>query len=290
MRVAVTGGTGLVGRFIVNGLLAEGHDVTVMTRTPPRSGFFSRPVAHQPFDLDDQSFQIGGLDAVVHAAFDHLPGRYRGGEGDDPEGFVRRNLDGSNRLFRAAEGANARVIFISSRAVYGQLRGALTEDMVCAPDTLYGQAKLQAEQMLMSSGQRATILRATGVYGAPGPGQQHKWADLFADFAAARPIAPRVGTEIHGDDLARAVSLGLSGAQGVYNLTDLLLDRRDLLAEWQRITGITGQLPDRADADGYGEMSMARLNDLGLRPGGMEKLRETLRRIAEIDGISSTVA
>ena len=28
MRVAVTGGTGLVGRFIVNGLLRDGHEVT----------------------------------------------------------------------------------------------------------------------------------------------------------------------------------------------------------------------------------------------------------------------
>ena len=42
MKVAVTGGTGLVGRFIVNGVLSDGHDVTVMTRTPPQPGFWSR--------------------------------------------------------------------------------------------------------------------------------------------------------------------------------------------------------------------------------------------------------
>ena len=285
MKVAVTGGTGLVGRFIVNGLLSDGHDVTVMTRTPPQPGFFLREVAHQPYDLDAGPPRLAGLDAAVHAAFDHLPGRYRGGEGDDPAGFLRRNLDGSKHLFQAAAEAGARVIFISTRAVYGPQQGVLTEDMECRPDTLYGQAKLAAEQALLASGQPAMILRATGVYGAPGPGQRHKWADLFDDFAAGRQIAPRVGTEVHGDALARAVLRGLDGADGVFNVSDILLDRRDLLAEWQAVTGIDGRLPDRADARGYGEMSMARLDALGVWLGGMDHLRAALRQMAEQDGI-----
>ncbi len=285
MKVAVTGGTGLVGRFIVNGLLSDGHDVTVMTRTPPQPGFFLREVAHQPYDLDAGPPRLAGLDAVVHAAFDHLPGRYRGGEGDDPAGFLRRNLDGSKHLFQAAAEAGARVIFISTRAVYGPQQGVLTEDMECRPDTLYGQAKLAAEQALLASGQPAMILRATGVYGAPGPGQRHKWADLFDDFAAGRPIAPRVGTEVHGDGLALAVSRGLDGAEGVYNVSDILLDRRDLLEEWGAVTGINGHLPDRADASRFNKMSTARLESLGYWPGGAQWLRASLRDMAELDGI-----
>ena len=285
MRVAVTGGTGLVGRFIVNGLLDAGHEVVVMTRNPPAAGFFWGEVAHLPYDLDAAVPDLTGLNGIVHAAFDHVPGRYRGGEGDDPEGFLRRNLDGSRRLFQAAAGAGARVVFISTRAVYGPQKGLLTEDMECRPDTLYGQAKLQAEQALLASGQPATILRATGVYGPPGPGQRHKWADLFDDFAAGRQIAPRVGTEVHGDALARAVLRGMDGADGVFNVSDILLDRRDLLAEWQAVTGIDGRLPDRADARGYGEMSMARLDALGVRLGGMDHLRAALRQMAEQDGI-----
>lgn len=285
MKVAVTGGTGLVGRFIVNGLLSDGHDVTVMTRTPPQPGFFLREVAHRPYDLDAGPPRLAGLDAVVHAAFDHLPGRYRGGEGDDPAGFLRRNLDGSKHLFQAAAEAGARVIFISTRAVYGPQQGVLTEDMECRPDTLYGQAKLAAEQALLASGQPAMILRATGVYGAPGPGQRHKWADLFDDFAAGRPIAPRVGTEVHGDGLALAVSRGLDGAEGVYNVSDILLDRRDLLEEWGAVTGINGHLSDRADASRFNKMSTARLESLGWRAGGMDALRASLRDMAELDGI-----
>lgn len=285
MRVAVTGGTGLVGHFIVNGLLGAGHEVTVMTRNPPPAGFFLREVAHRRYDLDAAKPDVTGLDGIVHAAFDHVPGRYRGGEGDDPEGFLRRNLDGSRRLFQAAAELGVRVVFISSRAVYGTQSGHLTEDMACHPDTLYGQAKLQAEQALLALGQGGMILRATGVYGPAGPGKRHKWADLFADFAALRPIAPRVGTEVHGDGLALAVLRGLDGADGVFNVSDMLLDRHDLLAEWRAVTGIDGHLPERADASGYGEMSGARLDALGIRLGGMEQLRRSLRQMAEQDGI-----
>lgn len=282
MRLAVTGGTGLVGRFIVQQALGAGDDVTVLTRTAPAPGFFDAHVPHLPYVLDGAAPDLLGFDAVVHAAFDHLPGRYRGGEGDDPQGFLRRNLDGSKRLFAAAAKAGARVVFISSRAVYGPQAGALHEDMTCRPDTLYGQAKLAAEQALAASGQGATILRATGVYGAPGPGQRHKWADLFDDFAAGRAIAPRVATEVAGHDLAAAVGLGLKGADGIYNVSDILLDRHDLLAEWGALTGIATPLPERADAARVNQADPARLCALGWQPGGIHALRASLREIAGI--------
>lgn len=282
MRVAVTGGTGLVGRFIVEQALAAGDAVTVLTRTAPAAGFFRGQVAHLPYALDGAPPDLRGFDAVVHAAFDHLPGRYRGGEGDDPAGFLQRNLDGSTRLFAQAAQVGAKVIFLSSRAVYGPQAGALHEDMACNPDTLYGQAKLAAEAALLASGQPAMILRATGVYGPAGPGQRHKWVDLFDDFAAGRPIAPRAGTEVHGDDLAAAARLGLQGAEGVFNVSDLLLDRHDLLAEWQAQTGSPGTLPERADSSGFRGMTTDRLAALGWQPGGTQLLRASLREMAGI--------
>ncbi|MDO5606325.1 MAG: NAD(P)-dependent oxidoreductase [Paracoccus sp. (in: a-proteobacteria)] len=278
MRIAVTGGGGLVGRFIVNEALGAGDRVTVLGRRAPVPGFFDAPAGFMPFDLAGEAPDLAGYDAVVHAAFDHVPGRYRGGEGDDPAGFLARNLDGSARLFAAAARAGARVVFISTRAVYGPHPGRLGEDVPCRPDTLYGRAKLGAEQVL--AGQPAMILRATGVYGPAGPGQRHKWADLFDDFAAGRPIAPRAGTEVHGADLAAAVRLGLAGAAGVYNVSDLLLDRHDLLAEWARLSGRTGAVPARADRGFDGVMTTTRLRDLGWRPGGLAALRRALAVMA----------
>ncbi|WP_435168476.1 NAD-dependent epimerase/dehydratase family protein [Falsirhodobacter sp. 1013] len=252
MRVAVTGASGLVGRFVVQGLRAAGQHVIVLGTggLPWRLGEVAEVEA----------------DVLIHCAFAHVAGRYRGGEGDDPDGFRRANLDGSVRLLR---GFSGRTIFLSTRAVYGDHPPGtpLTEDLELRPDTLYGEVKAAAEA-------EATVsLRATGVYG---PGADHKWQGLFTDFLAGRPIAPRVATEVHGADLAAAVMTVLLRGQGAFNVSDLVLDRRDLLAEVAIQTGCVHPLPDRADRDAVSVMDCGKLRALGWMPGGWGRLIASL--------------
>jgi nucleoside-diphosphate-sugar epimerase len=249
----VTGGGGLVGRFIVAEGRARGFDV----------------VAPAGWRLGD-TLPLEGVDLLVHAAFAHVPGKYRGGEGDDPAGFVRANLDGTVAMFRrAARDGVGRVVFLSSRAVYDGLDAeVLTEEMAVAPDSLYGQVKLAGEQALAAEC-RGASLRATGVYG---PGAGHKWMSLFADFVEGRAIAPRRATEVAGQDVAAAVFLPL---EGVFNVSDLLLDRRDLLAEVARLTGCAHPLPARSE-ERVAVMATDRLRAAGWVPGGMARLRALL--------------
>lgn len=287
MKVAVTGGTGLVGRFITEALLAAGDEVTVLGRHAPARGAFSAEVAFRPFDLAAPAVRLDDVAALVHAGFAHVPGRYRGGEGGDPSGFVARNLEGTRRLFaQAATQGVGRILFLSSRAVYGPRPAGtvLTEEMSLAPDTLYGEVKRDAEAALAALDVAGASLRATGVYGPGGPGQVQKWHTLFRDFAAGAEIAPRAGTELHGGDLAAAVRLLLTVpapvlAPGAFNVSDILLDRRDLLSEWAAITGQAARLPERADHGAVNVMSTDRLRALGWRPRGWAGLRVALREI-----------
>lgn len=251
MKIAVTGATGLVGRFVVQGLRDAGQDVVVLG-----SGGI-------PWRLGDPARV--SADVLVHCAFSHVPGRYRGGEGDDPDGFRRANLDGSLRLMKGF----GRTVFLSSRAVYGDYPAGtvLTEGLTPRPDTLYGEVKAAVEA------EASVSLRATGIYGA---GTGHKWTDLFADFRAGRPITPRVATEVHGMDVASAVLAVLLRGQGVFNLSDLMLDRRDLLAEVAILTGCTHPLPPRADRSQISAMDCTRLRGLGWRPGGWGRLIASL--------------
>ncbi|MFD2844071.1 NAD-dependent epimerase/dehydratase family protein [Paracoccus cavernae] len=104
MKIVITGAKGLVGGAIAQAAEAAGHAVTRL----------SRPDYH----LGDRP-DLRGHDALIHAAFSHVPGRYRGGEGDDPQGFLRDNLEGSVALFEAArESGVGQVLFLSSRAVH----------------------------------------------------------------------------------------------------------------------------------------------------------------------------
>jgi len=288
-RTMVSGGTGYVGRFIVEGLLAAGHDVVVMGRRPPSPGFFTRDTGFVAAELDhdgDYSAAFHGQDNFVHGAFDHVPGRYRGGEGADAEGFRLRNQHGSNAMFQAARDAGvARAVFLSSRAVYGtQPPGlTLTEDTPPHPDTLYGEVKRAVERHLSGlerDGFATVSLRVTGVYGEPGPGRACKWTELVHRYVEGLPVESRVGTEVHGEDLAAAVLLALTAPMpAVLNVSDMLVDNADLLALVQKQTGLSHPLPPPADASRLNIMDCTRLRDLGWSPGGQPRLKDAVERI-----------
>ena len=251
-HVLVTGATGTVGRFVVPALRTAGHRVTTLGRTGDIGWTLDAPAPLPP------------ADALVHLALAHVPGAYRGGEGDDPTGFRRLNRDGTLRLFDAA--GDARIVFLSSRAVYGDHRRGetLRETDPPAPDSLYGQVKLEAETAL---GRRGASIRATGVYGGI------KWDPLFRAYLAGEPIAPRAATELHGADLAAAVLLLVGSAEtGAFNASDLLLDRHDLIARVQSLTGCPHPPPPRAGGPPPGVMACDRLAALGWRPGGWPRL------------------
>jgi nucleoside-diphosphate-sugar epimerase len=292
MRIMVSGGTGFVGRFIAEDLAGAGHEVAAGGRTPPADGFFSPCVRFVPLRLDpdaDQSPAFEGVDAFVHAGFDHVPGRYRGGEGEDADGFRRRNLDGSAALFHQAHDAGVgRIAFISSRAVYGRHPSGtvLHETTRAQPDTLYGAIKLETElilEALSGKGAETLSLRVTGVYGPAGAGREDKWSAMIRDWLGGKTIAPRAGTEVHGADLARAVRAFVEAGSGwprVVNVSDVLVDNREILDLARRSLGVDLPLPEAADRASLNPMATDRLAGLGWRPGGMPLFEQTVEALA----------
>lgn len=264
MKIALTGATGLVGRALMPALIEAGYQVVTLGRRG----------ADLAFDLGGASPCLSGFDALIHAGFAHIPGKYRGGEGDDPDGFRALNEGGSIALFdRAHADGVAQMLFLSSRAVYGDYAPGtpLSEQLPPRPDTLYGVTKWRVEQHLHDLG--GASLRATGVYG-PGPG--HKWTDLFDAYLSGASIAPRRATELHGRDLARAVMLVLRhGGRGAFNASDIVLDRADLLSDVQALTQCPHAPPPHATTP-ISAMTCARLRALGWRPGGRALLRASL--------------
>ncbi len=276
MRVAVTGATGYVGRFVVDDLLAHGHAVRAWARpTSDRTGF-SGPVDWVEGGLDEPESAVDllrGADALVHAAFRHVPGKYRGGEGDDADGFLAVNVEGSLGLIRCARRAGvARVVFLSSRAVYGQrLRDRpLDERHPVRPTTHYGAYKAAVEVVLAGYGRAegwpAASLRATGVYGVGHDLSRAKWLDVVRASRAGTPPRPRTGTEVHGADLAAAVRLLLTARAGsvagaTFNISDVVVSHR-------AVTRLAGGALAPASPPPAGVMATDELQALGWRPRG----------------------
>lgn len=286
MHILITGASGQLGRFITARLRQDGHKITCLGRT-------ASDVSGDEFikwDLEDRDFVLPQADVLIHCALSHVPGKYRGGEGEDPHGFIARNVEGTQALFDAAKAAGVgHCLFLSSRAVYaGEADwGVLTEASEVEPNTFYGQSKYAGElslQVLCEDSFKGTVLRATGVYGCPPGLSSHKWQELFAEFASGEPIGPRLGTEVHGEDLAEAVALILAKREeteapfDIYNVSDILLDRGELLKLYSDAHELNAVVPPRAPGP-VGVMDVAKLVKLGWSPGGKAKLEEFIRSL-----------
>jgi nucleoside-diphosphate-sugar epimerase len=292
--VLVTGGTGYVGQLIAAELVHRGWRVRLASRRPPEPGQFSFAHDWVPFALDpDASFRkvLASVRHVVHAAFHHVPGRYRHGEGSDVTGFYRANVLGSVAFLEAARAAGAeRAIFLSSRAVYGSQPGPLDEASLPRPDTHYGAAKLAVEAALAAMTNlgsfTGTSLRLTGVYGIVRPFERTKWLDLAtAVLRDEVPAQDRAGTEVHGTDVGAAVDLLLRAdpmaVAGVLTCSDLLVTRARIVQRLRDMLQRPGPLPGPAGAADVAVMQCDRLRALGWRPGGSASLEATLAQICE---------
>ncbi|OLL28310.1 epimerase [Burkholderia sp. SRS-W-2-2016] len=111
-RVLVTGAAGLLGRFVVDELLARGYEVRGFDRRAGSAGI--EWVVADVTDAAALNDAMRGIDAVLHIAA--LPNIWSG----DGASIMRVNTQGTYLVFDAAEAAGIeRVVFCSSDSVAG---------------------------------------------------------------------------------------------------------------------------------------------------------------------------
>src|SRR5262245_41129896 len=225
MRIALTGATGFLGRYIVDKLADSGHLLKCWHRDgSDRSGFerVKNAIEWLPGQLGDPFATralVHGADALVHAAVEWEGPRNRGrGSHGHAGAFFDLNINGSLQLFRQAlEAGVPRCIFISSCAVHDVILDdrPLDETHPLWPKSHYGAHKAALEKFVHSFGLGAgwpiCALRPTGIYGVAHPIQNSRWYDLVSQVVRGERIeAPRGGKEVHAADVARAVELLLN--------------------------------------------------------------------------------
>lgn len=292
-RIALTGATGYVGRFVVAELQRQGVTVCALSRSGSDRGGFTAPLEWVEGDLrsdDALRHLVTGVDAVVHLAYEHVPGRYRGGEGDDLAAWLDANVNGSLRLLLAAQAAGVeRFIFLSSRAVFSHTEPgrALDESHPTSPDTHYGAYKAAVEAFLQSFkhvyGMKTCAVRATGVYGLTWPVSRSKWWSLVRAVVRDEPITSSGGggTEVHGADVARTIWALLTrpAIPDSVHLSDLYVTHREVVRLAREFTGIPGALPPAPDQPTANVMVSRHLDDLGITLGGVSLLENTVHAL-----------
>lgn len=300
MRIAITGGTGFVGRYIVNELTATGHTCRCWHRpTSDRGGFTHREqIEWVAGDLEESAScveLVRDCEAVVHAALDRPGNSFRGGEGNLID-FAERNILGTLRLIEAARAAGVlRFVLISTCAVHERILDdrPLDESHPLWPTSHYGAHKAALEAFVHSYGLGDAFpicaLRPCGVYGLARPASESKWFGLIRAVVAGEPVACQGGgKEVHASDVARAVQLLLQSAQvagEAFNCCDQYISQWQVAHIAKELAGHGGQISGQAKRSKH-QIETGKLQRLGMTFGGETLLRETIRQL--VDAVKST--
>jgi nucleoside-diphosphate-sugar epimerase len=294
MRVAVTGATGFLGRYIVRHLADKGHSCRCWHRPKSDRGGFedvADRVEWLPGDLSEigsMESLVRGADAVVHSAL-YRPGRrFMGAEGDLPT-FVERNVLGTIRLIEAARAANVgRFVFIATCAVHDVILEDrnLDEAHPLWPKSHYGAHKAAIEKFVHSyglgEGYGICSLRPTGIYGVARPVESSKWYDIVQSVKRGERVASaRGGKEVHAADVAKAVGILLTdeGIAGqAYNCYDMYIAEQEVADIARKLTGMSSEI-EHTNKGPRHQIDTSKLRALGMEFGGRALLEDTVRQM-----------
>lgn len=224
----VTGGTGLVGRALVERLLQRGVNVTLMLRRGAEerrkdaidqmlalAGGTNGSLTLVTGDLSepDMGLSSAGLDALgeaghcfnVAAVYDITA---------KPEVMEEVNVDGTKHLLSAIRkaGFDGRLHHVSSVAVAGNYADTFTEAMFDEGQGFphaYHRSKFESEKLVRESGLEHRIYRPSGVVGDSKTGAIDKIDGVYFGFRAFQKLAYA---------LPRWVRLPLPRIRGAFNV------------------------------------------------------------------------
>jgi NADH dehydrogenase len=188
MMILATGGAGVMGRRLVQGLLDRGDQVRVLDR--PGTQVDDPRVELRHGDVTDPATLKGvfdGVDTVFHLAAVLIA--------YDPTVFERVNVGGTRNVVNAARAAGVKqFIFVSSASV------------VYPKTTAYSRSKQECERIVRGqTDMHWTIVRPTLAYNEHG-GEEFR---MFMNYLQKYPVVPFIGpgkalkNPVHVDDLMR---------------------------------------------------------------------------------------
>ena len=226
MKVAIAGGTGFVGSRLVERLLAEGHQVLILTRNPAsvKPAPSVEVVAYNPKESGAWQQSISGCDAVVNLAGEPIAEKRWTPE--HKKEIINSRKIGTQKIVEAISKANPKPsVLVSASAIgyYGTSETATFEESSPSGNDFLAQVcqEWEAEaQKVKDTGTRLVIVRI-GIVLAMG-GAIGKMIPPFKMFAGG-PIG--TGKQwfswIHRDDLVNLILFALQQreVEGVLNAT-----------------------------------------------------------------------
>lgn len=215
-RILIFGGSGFVGRHLINELSLSGHDLTVadivLSKDHGTAKFISCDI-RKVIDISEP------FDIVINLAAVHRT------PGHEPWEYYETNVLGTINIVRwcNVRGIN-KIVFVSSISIYGAGGDQKTEMTKPSPNSDYGRSKLMAEQIYlhwqsdeMSQIRQLTICRPAVIFGAGENGNFTRLAKVLRKgifiYPGGKDVIKASG---YVKDLCKSINFSLSLSQTVF--------------------------------------------------------------------------
>lgn len=257
MRVAVTGASGFIGRYVLSELHARGLNVVATSRSGSRLSVVAEVGERVVMDIasppDDPFEYLGSPDVLIHLAWHGLP-NYQSSHHVEIELPVQTAF-----LTSCIQNGLKRLVVTGTCYEYGLASGELTEDTPTQPCTQYGIAKDYLRQELFALQEKFDFefawLRLFYLYGK-GQSERSLYSTLRAAIEHGDESFDMSGGEQLRDFLPVSEAARLivevamhQGSCGVYNLcSGVPVTVQQLVQAWIDAAGSDilmnlGQLP-----------------------------------------------
>lgn len=279
MNILVTGCNGQLG-----------NEMQLLEKCYPQHTFFNTDV--NELDITDQHavdafVEDNGIDGIVNCA------AYTAVDKAESNQTLCEALNAEAPAFLAiaVERRGGWMIQVSTDYVFdGTGHTPYTEDMPASPNTVYGLTKLNGEQAVMASCQRAMIIRTAWLYSTFGNNFVKTMIRLGKEKSELGVIFDQIGTPTYARDLAMAIMAAIvkGGIPGIYHFSNEgVISWYDFTKAIHRIAGITtcsvrplhtSEYPAPAPRPAYSVLDKTKIkNTLGIEiPYWEDSLRECI--------------
>ena len=164
MNILVTGSAGMIGGYVVKGLIEKGHTVIGVDRR--MSDVQLLGLTQVVIDLASKEdlmrlFEENKIDRAIHlAALAHTAGM----KNLTWETYRKINIECAENVFEACAKHDVPVLFISTVDAIGMVKGLITPETELNPISNYGKSKAMAESRLKEICSVWNIYRFSPVY------------------------------------------------------------------------------------------------------------------------------
>ncbi|MBA3056233.1 MAG: NAD(P)-dependent oxidoreductase [Sphingomonadales bacterium] len=211
-KILVTGGQGMLGRDIAQAAAQQGFEVYAP--------------GHGELDVCDAGAMLAQSPGLTGGWLVHCAAKVDvEGCARDPDLARAVIVEGTRNAIRLARAAGARLFYPQSFLIYDGATNPIAEAETPRPLSLYGQLKLEAEQLIQAELDDALIVRMAGFFGGEAADKNFVGRIIPPMFAALQrgetefKVGDRVWQPTWTRDLAdNSLALMTAGKSGIYQM------------------------------------------------------------------------